>query len=68
VIGTTQRPASLFSFAFFKEVAAIADPVLDPIDALLEDPELLALCTELLAGRCERSADLGRSGIAPDRL
>jgi hypothetical protein len=38
MIGRTLRPASLFAFAFFKEVAAIADPILDPLDCLLEDP------------------------------
>jgi IS5 family transposase len=68
VTGSTQRPASLFSFAFFKEAAAIADPILDPVDALLEDPALIALCTRLLQGRCTRSKDFGRASIAPDRL
>ncbi len=68
MIGRLQRPASLFSFAFFREAAAIAAPVLDPIDALLEDPELIALCTRLLSGRCPRSAGFGRTGLAPDRL
>jgi hypothetical protein len=43
VIGKTVRPASLFAFAFFKEVAAMGDPVLDSLDCLLEDPELLAV-------------------------
>jgi hypothetical protein len=51
VIGKTIRPASLFAFAFFKEPAAINDPMLDAIDQLLEDPQLLALSTQLLAGR-----------------
>lgn len=68
MVGATQRPASLFSFAFFQEAATIRDPLLDPIDALLEDPELVALCTGLLAGRCPRSAGFGRRGLAPDRL
>jgi IS5 family transposase len=68
VIGSTTRPASLFSFAFFEEAAKIADPILDPIDLLLEDPELVALCTRLLEGRSARSATFGRTGIAPDRL
>jgi len=34
---------SLFAFAFFKEAAAIADPILDPLDSLLEDPQLARL-------------------------
>jgi hypothetical protein len=51
VIGKTVRPASLFAFAFFKEAAAIADPILDPLDHLLEDQQLVALSTQLLAAR-----------------
>jgi transposase, IS5 family len=68
VIGRTVRPASLFAFAFFKEVAAIGDPVLDSLDWLLEDPELLALSTRALAMRSPGSSTAGRAGIAPDRL
>jgi IS5 family transposase len=68
VIGKTIRPASLFAFAFFKEAAAINDPMLDAIDQLLEDAELLALSTQLLAGRRPGSCKIGREGIAPDRL
>jgi IS5 family transposase len=68
MIGHVSRPASLFAFAFFKEVAAIADPLLDPIDPLLDDPQLLALSTQVLAGRSPGSATAGRVGIAPDRL
>jgi transposase, IS5 family len=68
VIGKTIRPASLFAFAFFKEAAAIADPILDPLDRLLEDPRLLALSTQLLAARSPKSNKAGREGIAPDRL
>jgi IS5 family transposase len=68
VIGRTIRPASLFAFAFFKEAASIADPTLDSIDGLLEDPELLALSTQALASRSPGSAKVGREGIAADRL
>jgi hypothetical protein len=68
VIGKRTRPASLFAFAFFKEAAAIADPILDPLDALLEDPQLMALSTQVLATRSLGSAKIGREGIAPDRL
>jgi hypothetical protein len=35
----------------FKEAAAIADPILDPLDDLLEDQQLVALSTQLLAAR-----------------
>jgi IS5 family transposase len=68
VIGKTIRPASLFAFAFFKEAAAINDPMLDAVDRLLEDPQLLALSTQLLASRRPGSCKIGREGIAPDRL
>jgi hypothetical protein len=56
VITPVSRPASLFAFAFFKEIATIADPLLDPIDRLLDDPQLLALSTQVLAARSPGSA------------
>ena len=68
MIAKTVRPASLFAFAFFKEAAAIADPILDPLDRLLEDPHLVALSTQALANRSPSSSKAGREGIAPDRL
>jgi transposase, IS5 family len=68
VIGKIVRQASLFAFAFFKEAAAIKEPMLDSIDRLLEDPQLLALSTRVLAGRSAGSSKSGRQGIAPDRL
>ena len=46
----------------------MADPILDPLDGLLEDPQLVALSTEALAKRCPGSHNAGREGIAPDRL
>ena len=68
MIGNTNRQASLFFFAFAKEVSAIKDVTLDEIDLLLQDEELLSLCSEKLGGRRLRSRDFGRPGIAPDRL
>lgn len=68
MIGNTNRQASLFFFAFAKEVSAIKDVTLDEIDRLLQDDALLALCSEKLGGRRLRSKDFGRPGIAPDRL
>jgi transposase, IS5 family len=68
VIGQTVRQASLFAFAFFKEAAAISDPVLDSVDQLLEDPALLTLSIQALASRSPGSNKVGRQGIAPDRL
>jgi IS5 family transposase len=68
MIGSTSRQASLFYFAFAKEVSAIKDVTLDELDGLLQDNQLLALTSEKLGGRCLRSKDFGRPGIAPDRL
>jgi IS5 family transposase len=68
MIGHTTRQASLFYFAFAREVSAIKDVTLDELDALLQDDELLALTSERLGGRCLRSKNFGRPGIAPDRL
>src|SRR5258705_13351487 len=68
MLGKMVRPASLFAFAFFKEAATIADPILDPLDCLLEDPMLVALSSEALAKRSPGSNKAGREGIAPDRL
>jgi transposase, IS5 family len=68
VVGKTIRPASLFGFAFFKEAAAIKEPMLDAVDGLLQDPQLLALSIQALANRSPGSSKVGREGIAPDRL
>ena len=68
MIGRLQRQASLFGFAFFKELTQLQDPTLGQIDLLLDDPELVAICSRALAGRRQRSLDFGRSTIAPDRL
>jgi IS5 family transposase len=68
MIGSTSRQASLFYFAFAKEVMAITDEVLDPLDLLLEDAALVRLATQALSKRRGRSADFGRPSVAPDRL
>src|SRR5438093_12987880 len=68
MIGSTSRQASLFYFAFAKDVMAITDAVLDPLDELLNDPPLIDLAAQALAKRRVRSADFGRPSIAPDRL
>jgi IS5 family transposase len=68
VIGPLQRQASLFGFAFFKELSCLQDPTLGQIDLLLDDAELVAICSRALAGRRQRSMDFGRCTMAPDRL
>ena len=56
MIGSTSRQASLFCFAFAKEVMAITDDVLDPLDELLNDASLIDLAAQALAKRCTRSS------------
>ena len=68
MIGSTNRQASLFYFAFAKEVSAIKDVTLDELDALLQDEQLLSLTSQKLGSRRLRSKDFGRPSIAPDRL
>src|SRR5437667_4347163 len=68
MIGSTSRQASLFYFAFAKEAMAITDDVLDPLDPLLQDPQLVQVATQALAKRRALYADFGRPSIAPDRL
>ena len=68
MIGRINRQASLFYFAFAKEVAAMTDDLLDPLDGLLEDHQLVDLASKALAKRSVQSLDFGRPSIAPDRL
>ena len=46
----------------------LKDDLLDPVDPLLDDPELVDLVRQCLATRCLNSTRTGRLGIAPDRL
>lgn len=68
MIGTTKRQSSLFYVAFGSEASLIKDDLLDPLDALLDDEALIDLVREKLAQRRPKSKQLGRIGIAPDRL
>jgi IS5 family transposase len=67
MVGRVHRDGSLFYAAFGNEAALIKDDLLDPIDALLADPELVALVAKALGKRRPRSHKTGRRGIAPDR-
>lgn len=67
MVGRLHRDGSLFYAAFGHEAALIKDDLLDPIDALLDEPELVALVAKALAKRRPRSNKTGRRGIAPDR-
>ena len=46
----------------------LKDDLLDPVDQLLDDPQLVELVRNCLTTRCPASTRTGRTGIAPDRL
>lgn len=65
-------PAIHQSWLFYSPLAAQAallkDDLLDPVDALLEDPELIELIRQCQAQRHPASSRTGRPALAPDRL
>jgi IS5 family transposase len=68
MIGSTTRQSSLFYVPLARQAVLLKDDLLDPIDALLDDPELISLVRHSLASRSPLSPRTGRPGIAPDRL
>jgi IS5 family transposase len=68
MVGRLHRQSSLFYVAFGKQASLIKDDLLEPIDALLDDEELVALVQQKLERRRPRSRTRGRRGISPDRL
>src|SRR5215470_8022196 len=60
------------SWLFYSPLAAQAswlkDDLLDPVDSLLDDPELIELIRQCQAKRYPASSRTGRPSIAPDRL
>jgi IS5 family transposase len=68
MVGSLQHQPSLFYAAFEHQASLIKDDLLDPIDALLDDDQLIALVSQALGRRYPRSSTMGRDGIAPDRL
>ena len=68
MIGSAQRQSSLFYVAFGREASLIKDDLLEPLDALLDDAQLVELVRQALAKRSKRSRVTGRRSIAPDRL
>lgn len=68
MIGATKRQSSLFYVPLARQAVLLKDDLLDPVDALLDDPELVSLIRQSLASRRPLSARTGRPGIAPDRL
>lgn len=68
MIGSTTHQSSLFYVPLARQVALLKDDLLDPVDELLDDPELVGLVRQRLATRRPLSSRTGRPGIAPDRL
>ena len=68
MIGSTTRQASLFYTPLARQAVLLKDDLLDPVDTLLDDPELVSLVRQRLASRRPLSSRTGRPCIAPDRL
>ena len=68
MITSTSHQPWLFYFPLAQQAALLKDDLLDPVDALLDDPVLLDLVRECLANRHPLSTRTGRDGIAADRL
>ena len=68
MIGTTHHQSLLFFLPLSQQLSLLKDDLLDPVDQIVEDPELLELVRNCLAGRRPASTRTGRPGIAPDRL
>ena len=64
MISSTQHQSWLFYMPLAKQAALLKDDLLEPVDQLLDDPQLIELIRECLAA----STRTGRKGIAPDRL
>ena len=63
-----QHQAWLFCMPLAQQAALLKDDLLEPVDQLLEDPQLIELVRNCLAARSPASQRTGRTGIAPDRL
>jgi transposase, IS5 family len=68
MISSTQHQSWLFFLPLAQQAALLKDDLLDTVDPLLDDPQLLELMRQRLAGRHPKSNRTGRPGIAPDRL
>lgn len=68
MISSTVRQGSLFYAAFGLQASLIKDDLLECVNEVLDDPALVSLVREALAGRASRSTVTGRYGMAPDRL
>ena len=68
MLSSTQHQSWLFYTPLAKQAALLKDDLLEPVDLLLDDPQLVELVCNRLAKRWPASTHTGRTGIAPDRL
>ena len=68
MISSTQHQPWLFYMPLAQQAALLKDDLLEPVDLLLDDPQLVELVRNRLAKRWPGSTSTGRTGIAPDRL
>ena len=68
MIPSTSHQAWLFYAPLARQAVLLKDDLLDPVDALLDDPALVDLVRQGLAARSPLSTRTGRDGMAPDRL
>jgi IS5 family transposase len=68
MIASTQHHPWLFYTPLAKQAVLLKDDLLEPVDQLLDDPQLIELVRDCLASRSPGSTRTGRTGMAPDRL
>jgi transposase, IS5 family len=68
MLSSHQHQSWLFYLPLAKQAALLKDDLLEPVDYLLDDPQLIERVRGCLAARHPASLRTGRHGIAPDRL
>ena len=68
MISSTQHQDWLFYTPLARQAAMLKDDLLEPVDQLLEDPQLIELVRHCLASRSPSSTRTGRPSMAPDRV
>ncbi len=68
MVASTHHQSWLFFLPLARQASLLKDDLLDPVDQLLDDPELVELVRHCLAARYPASTRTGRTGMAPDRL
>lgn len=68
MLSPTTHQSWLFYAPLAVQVSQLKDDLLDPVDALLDDPLLLDMVRQCQTKRFPKSALTGRRSLAPDRL